>query len=218
MAISSDEERCINDILDKGINEIRGGSRERDRERERENLNLLKSSIINSDRTSTNLNNNSTSVRSGRENNNLNNIHINVNPNYLGQDTFDVSTSKSNTTVNGKSNIRSTALRQLLDEMKINNKYISSSEDDFESRLKSKNISETIQYKQDTTTHTLSPRTMRSPKNNNNQISKQIPVPIPNTSQTETLNSQSDLNFNDMKSEINHLQSKIGNLEKKLSI
>lgn len=101
--ISSDEEKYINDILDKGISDIISTN---------PNPNLLKSSLIN------------------------------VEHSYLNTEKKPKPATGSllEDTSNSNVLIKSNALRQLLDEMKSNNNYITSSEDEMEKRIRFGNL------------------------------------------------------------------------------
>ena len=161
--ISSDEEKRINDILESGINQIRGNKNfsNNDRERERKKEQYLQSSNISMENSIFNIQNTNFTMDK-REGFNTNNTHANksnfkndafnkkFDDIYTKNEFTDFSNDENsifkiinrhniNSTVNltssnksdiSNTNVKSSALRNLLDEMKQNNKYMSSSEDE----------------------------------------------------------------------------------------
>lgn len=244
--ISSDEERRINDILEKGINEIKAPM-------ERHNHNL-KSSIIskgeNSNSAGTNSiidNNLNLNYNYSTDNKEIvtslnNNIHE-YNNKFLGKNfNYPNNTNKESNLSLNINNAKSSALRNLLDEMKMNNKLFSSSEDEYDynrkftgnyGRTNNHNIRDSSNTNNDNfkvdinkidlmKTNTLSSERLldkQSPVRDYNQQYQHEHDGCYEQNKTELNNSkkQTDLNFNDVKSDMKNLQGKIEGLEEKLS-
>jgi len=161
--MSSDEEKRINDILESGINQIKGKRifSMNNMERERKKEQNLKSSNISMENSIFNVQNTNFTIekREGLYSNNNYANKLNLNNDVFYKNFEDIYTnnqftdfsnddnsifkinnrhninSTGNLTSSNKSNIsttnvKSSALRNLLDEMKQNNKYLSSSEDE----------------------------------------------------------------------------------------
>lgn len=180
--VSSDEEKCMNDILEKGINELKSTSNNVS------NFNgtILKSSIVNRDETSSGISK-----------------ELGLNFNYNKDDGISSNTTLGNNNVYTTNNARSSALRDLLNEIKNDKLYskYASSDDEAEFRFKG-DVNADYNSRVNTNNYNTV-NTVHSPKN-----------PTSNRTNTSYTN---DLNFNDINYEIKHLQDKIVGLEKRLS-
>lgn len=212
------------------------------------NSNILKSSMINSQDLNLNYNYNyATFNTEENSNSNRNDINKPHNPD-LNLNTYNMNYNYSNNTNSISSSqlqqsqvkVKSSALKRLLDEMKTNNKYASTSEDEVELEFNSKRNTKTQHsnkyipdYAPKFNANTqISISTDKNMENtcNPNKISVEIhkensySQSIMNTpnlgekliSNLNTIKSKSDLSFHDVKYDIKTLQEKITGLERKL--
>jgi hypothetical protein len=263
--VSSDEERRINDILDMGINELKPTE---NRNKNKYNLTsissntnnisyspgtsntnttsgILKSSMINSE--DLNLNYNYATFNT-EENLNLN-VTVNTNTNAKANKPQTTEELNPNNPYNSTSSInsayvKSSALKRLLDEMKVNNKYASTSEDEVDLGFNSRrNITTAPSFKNKyipdyapkyNTSSQLSISTEKNkefntspnpyaslPNKTSIDLDKEIThsqslLNTPYLGEDSTVKSRSDLSFHDVKYDIKSLQEKITGLERKL--
>jgi hypothetical protein len=263
--VSSDEERRINDILDMGISELKP-TENRNKNKynptsQSTNTNnisyspgtsntnttsgILKSSMINSEDLKLNYNYATFNTEE--------NLNVNANANV----TVNTKTNKAQTTeelnpnnpYNSTSSInsayvKSSALKRLLDEMKVNNKYASTSEDEADLGFNSRrNITTATSFKNKyipdyapkyNTSTQLSISTEKNkefnpspnpyaslPNKTSIDLDKEITqsqslLNTPYLGEESTVKSRSDLSFHDVKYDIKSLQEKITGLERKL--
>jgi hypothetical protein len=183
--VSSDEERRINEILDRGIHEFNNNS-------------ILRSSIIQNESNSKE-NYDSVEITNRRDlmrTSDDNNYNLNLNYNYSNYppSTNISKNNNSSLTELPKTGVKSSALKQLLDEMKSkNNLYTCTSEDDSDYR------------------------NYRRPNMQNTQNMKKFASPQKYSQSPNNKKEQpKELIFQDVKYDIKSLQDKINGLEKKL--